>query len=195
MLYLGRSLEEAYWGFRDDHDDEPDDDKEDNDDKDDNNGVDQANCSWPPRKKRPKERLGKSSFLPARSGAASSASSSSSDLPPPSSPFAKLHPLPPFHDASPIICTFDGGLDQTIKHGFFRFADAVRRPHWVASSPSSTCPSSSCTSSTSPSPFDIHQYEHFEQVEHGDCFCILSPSDLPNFVTAGIRHVDNSDRN
>lgn len=59
---------------------------------------------------------------------------------------ATVAPLPPFHDASPIPCTYDltirhclEGLVQAKYHGFFDF-----------------------------STFDVDEYEHFEQVENGD---------------------------
>ncbi|KAL7463950.1 hypothetical protein ACHAXS_004301 [Conticribra weissflogii] len=235
MLYLGRTLEEAYWGFRDEDEDDQE-EEEDEDEQQDEQQDEQkdelyrANCSWPPQKR--SNRSNNRSEQPFSASASSSSSGSSGDesAPPSASPFAELHPLPPFHDASPIICTFDltpydvlCGLDKAIRHGFFRFADSVRRPVWVAASapssaiapspshsaPSSTstAPSPSHSAPSAPPPFDVRQYEHFEQVEHGDLnwivqnkllafagphsrrlltpdgFCVLSPSDLlPHFT-------------
>eukprot|EP00569_Conticribra_weissflogii_P016979 CAMPEP_0171400210 /NCGR_PEP_ID=MMETSP0880-20121228/7124_1 /TAXON_ID=67004 /ORGANISM="Thalassiosira weissflogii, Strain CCMP1336" /LENGTH=538 /DNA_ID=CAMNT_0011914505 /DNA_START=299 /DNA_END=1912 /DNA_ORIENTATION=+ len=259
MLYLGRTLEEAYWGFRAEEEDDVDVARSWN-----RRSRERAappsqgrNCSWPPEKKRPEE---EKSYSPSSSSSSLSSSGGSTrnnhqrnydsnnshrdnpistcsrihdahedntaptdtdtDAEQTLSPFAKLHPLPPFHDASPIICTFDltvydvlCGLDKARKHGFFRFADAVNHQVFIAAdddSSSSHPPSShsqSHSSPPSPSPFDVNQYEHFEQVENGDLnwiiqdkiiafagphsrklitpegFCMLTPSDyLPHFT-------------
>ncbi|EED86752.1 predicted protein, partial [Thalassiosira pseudonana CCMP1335] len=106
----------------------------------------------------------------------------------------ELHPLPPFHDASPIVCTYDlsvydclRGLDKARKFGFFN---------------------------RNPDTFNVEEYEYFEQVENGDLnwiiqnkilafagpqnqklitpegFCMLTPADyIPYFLKKNVKLV------
>lgn len=194
MLYLGRSKEEAYWGFRDNVNDEI---------------VEGKNVSLPPRWRR-RRSLGSSS-----SESKGGDSNCGEDL----VPFTRVNPLPPFHDASPIVCTYDlsvwdclCGLEKARELGFFKYTNT---PNNVPS------PSSSCNASlpqgmhaNTPDPFNVEEYEHFEQVENGDLnwivskkilafagpqnqkvitpegFCMLTPGDyIPYFLKQNVKLV------
>jgi len=71
--------------------------------------------------------------------------------PPKANNSLSIHPLKPFHDASPCICSYDltvldclRGLVKARMYGFFDFKT-----------------------------FDVQEYEHFEQVENGDLNWII----------------------
>ncbi|KAL7528927.1 hypothetical protein ACHAWF_008116 [Thalassiosira exigua] len=208
MLYLGRTAEEAYRGFR----------------------GERRGSTTPT----PPSRGDNASSPPQRRAARRSSSSNVSSSSgghrrrPDPSPFAELNPLPPFHDASPVVCTYDIsvwdcllGLEKARTFGFFKFGNA---PDLSPPAPLSV-------------DFDVDEYEHFEQVENGDLnwivsgkiaafagpqaaravtpegFCMLTPADyIPyfrsrnvglvvrlnkrcyderDFVRAGMRHVEH----
>ena len=195
MIYLGKTLEEAYFGFREEHAEA----------SLRRGGVPEPpsrNCSLPPQSKRIRG----------------------------DGPFAKLHPLPPFHDASPIVCTYDltcydvlSGLDKSMKLGFFRYDNAPRPPP----TPAENDPSISSAADNddmsrfhavkrrpNPRTFNADEYEYFEQVENGDLnwivsdkilafagphmkkvvtpegFCMLTPADyIPYFLKTKVKLV------
>ena len=164
MLYLGRTLEESYFGFMEDGEDQ------DNMGNINISSVSESggsknnnNTSLPPQKKKPSS----SSFKRTASNASSSSSSSSSgesihnnssqqQRQQQPSPFANIHPLPPFHDASPIVCTYDlsvydclQGLDKARRLNFFKFDNTPPSPPPISVAPQYTKgprPSSSRTS-------------------------------------------------
>lgn len=159
-----------------------------------------------------------------------------------SSPFVQLNPLPPFHDASPIACTYDltvydclQGLDRAREFGFFKFGNAPPLPSAAAAaaqrrSVKKQRRSSDGSSSSSdaeggapqqyglgtgnPTTFNVDEYEYFEQVENGDLnwiiqnkilavagpqnqkvitpegFCMLTPQDyIPYFLKTNVKLV------
>eukprot|EP00986_Skeletonema_menzelii_P011864 scaffold6237_cov153-Skeletonema_menzelii.AAC.10 len=208
MLYMGRTLEEAYFGFQD--------------------------------------------FVEPGVGGVWKQPGDNVSLPPPpptvvggmrvASPFVQLNPLPPFHDASPIACTYDltvydclQGLDRAREFGFFKFgntppltsvAAAQRR---VKKQRRSSDGSSSSEveaeqqqqqqqqwglGTGNPTTFNVDEYEYFEQVENGDLnwilqnkilavagpqnqklitpegFCMLTPQDyIPYFLKTNVKLV------
>ena len=216
MLYLGRSLEESYFGFRQEFAVSRQQQQQDSG----SGGKKLArmgNSSLPPKvrlTRRQQQQHGQHIEQP--------------------SPFARIHPLPPFHDASPIMCTYDlsvydclQGLDRARHFGFFRFGNA---PNFGTTAATTT--SNSSTTSTrdhgsskkpkrnttwpprTPSPFNVDEYEYFEQVENGDLnwivankilafagpqatkvitpegFCMLTPGDyIPYFVKQNVKLV------
>ena len=90
------------------------------------------------------------------------------------SPFAPIHPLPPYHDASPIICTYEltvhdclAGLEKARQFGFFDFGTS-----FIPCATNNTI--ATTTAIPSPALFDINEYEHFEQVENGDLNWIIA---------------------
>jgi protein-tyrosine phosphatase len=194
MLYLGRTLEEAYYGFQDFYE------------------IGGNSSSTEEIWKQP----GENASLPPPPMSSSSSSPVRKIRQP--SPFANLHPIPPFHDASPIVCTYDltvydclCGLDKAREFGFFKFGNTptninTRRQkrskkrssagstNSGSSSESEEVSSSSSTTSSShrqqdtkhqqlqqqyglgtgtPSTFNVDEYEYFEQVENGDLNWII----------------------
>eukprot|EP00573_Skeletonema_grethae_P001380 CAMPEP_0201691210 /NCGR_PEP_ID=MMETSP0578-20130828/4430_1 /ASSEMBLY_ACC=CAM_ASM_000663 /TAXON_ID=267565 /ORGANISM="Skeletonema grethea, Strain CCMP 1804" /LENGTH=636 /DNA_ID=CAMNT_0048176369 /DNA_START=288 /DNA_END=2198 /DNA_ORIENTATION=+ len=217
MLYMGRSLEEAYYGFQDFATLE-------SEQGGGGEGVwmqqpgDNVSLPPPPSK------------VPGGKRVASS------------SPFVKLNPLPPFHDASPIACTYDltvydclQGLDRAREFGFFKFGNALPLRNTAAaaaqrrsvkkqrrSSDGSSGSSSSDVEGEpqyglgtgNPTTFNVDEYEYFEQVENGDLnwiiqnkilavagpqnqkvitpegFCMLTPQDyIPYFLKTNVKLV------
>ena len=179
MLYLGRTLEESYFGFREEFALE-------------GGGAGSemlrevegrlGNASMPPQL-RLRQSLSNSSSSSLRSSSGSSSSSSSggihhrADDSKRPSPFARLHPLPPFHDASPIVCTYDlsvydclQGLDKARQFGFFKFGNTP--PPSTKKSSTGNTDSTTIPTATkpprNPSVFNADEYEYFEQVENGD---------------------------
>eukprot|EP00577_Skeletonema_sp_RCC1716_P005916 CAMPEP_0113418648 /NCGR_PEP_ID=MMETSP0013_2-20120614/26327_1 /TAXON_ID=2843 ORGANISM="Skeletonema costatum, Strain 1716" /NCGR_SAMPLE_ID=MMETSP0013_2 /ASSEMBLY_ACC=CAM_ASM_000158 /LENGTH=625 /DNA_ID=CAMNT_0000305915 /DNA_START=239 /DNA_END=2116 /DNA_ORIENTATION=+ /assembly_acc=CAM_ASM_000158 len=210
MLYMGRSLEEAYFGFQD-FDEQ------------------RQGGGW-------KQQPGDNVSLPPP--------------PPPTSPggkrvpspFVRLNPLPPFHDASPIQCTYDltvydclQGLDRAREFGFFKFGNtppvtsvAAAQSRRVKKQRRNSDGSNGSGSSDvveggeqkwglgtgNPTTFNVDEYEYFEQVENGDLnwiiqnkilavagpqnqkvitpegFCMLTPQDyIPYFLKTNVRLV------
>ncbi|KAL3783470.1 hypothetical protein ACHAW5_011117 [Stephanodiscus triporus] len=114
------------------------------------------------------------------------------------SPFASLHPLPPYHDASPVACTYDltvrdclDGLDRARRLGLFRFGNAPPPPPMTGLRPAPGPPSKVVATTNDDDDdgggvavvggggsgrpvFDVDEYEHFEQVENGDLNWIVS---------------------
>lgn len=216
MLCLGRTLEESYFGFEPEEVSGGGEDDEDRrrrryrirNSRGGGGGWSNAamaavansddieellsNVSLPPMHKRlqqtqqPQHRR----HFPHRltnSGSGTSSSGKSASQSTTKSPFAPIHPLPPYHDASPIICTYDltvydclAGLEKARQFDFFDFGNKITTP------PSSTTTdddnnndedfnTTTATSSTTPSSlFDIHEYEHYEQVENGDLNWIIA---------------------
>lgn len=191
MLYLGRSKEEAYWGFREQNDGECE-------------GVEGKNVSLPPRWRR-RNSLGSSS------SSGSMHDNDREDL----NPFTRVNPLPPFHDASPIVCTYDlsvwdclCGLEKAMQLGFFRYSNT---PNNV---PQPSLANAALVHTNTPDPFNVEEYEYFEQVENGDLnwivskkilafagpqnqkvitpegFCMLTPADyIPYFLKQNVKLV------
>jgi len=214
---MGRSLEEAYFGFQDFETKEGGSSGE-------GGGVWQQqpgdNVSLPPP--------------PRASGGKRVASS----------PFVQLNPLPPFHDASPIACTYDltvydclQGLDKAREFGFFKFGNAPPLRSVAAAAAAQrrvkkqrrSSDGSSCSDvegephqlqqqwglgTGNPSTFNVDEYEYFEQVENGDLnwiiqnkilavagpqnqkvitpegFCMLTPQDyIPYFLKTNVKLV------
>eukprot|EP00584_Thalassiosira_punctigera_P007739 CAMPEP_0172530898 /NCGR_PEP_ID=MMETSP1067-20121228/4501_1 /TAXON_ID=265564 ORGANISM="Thalassiosira punctigera, Strain Tpunct2005C2" /NCGR_SAMPLE_ID=MMETSP1067 /ASSEMBLY_ACC=CAM_ASM_000444 /LENGTH=635 /DNA_ID=CAMNT_0013315201 /DNA_START=633 /DNA_END=2540 /DNA_ORIENTATION=- len=177
MLYLGRSLDEAYYGFKEEFGMEP------SSDGGDDGTVPLAklgNTSLPPQLRSKRSSSNGSSSSRSSGGSGGSGrrpkKDGSGDRVP--SPFARLHPLPPFHDASPIVCTYDltvhdclRGLDKARRFGFFKFGNAPPPGETVSHSPQEGDAERSRTLAKpprTPSNFDVDEYEHFEQVENGD---------------------------
>lgn len=180
MLYMGRTLEEAYYGFQDFFVESGGVWKQPGD-----------NVSLPPAPL-------PSSMLMGGGRRASS-------------PFVPLNPLPPFHDASPIVCTYDltvydclQGLDRAREFGFFKFGNTPPLPSSVAAAavqrhvkkqrrsiasdggssnnssdveggepPSSQQQQEWGLGTGNPTTFNVDEYEYFEQVENGDLNWIL----------------------
>jgi cell division cycle 14 len=96
------------------------------------------------------------------------------------SPFAPIHPLPSYHDASPVQCTYEltvydclAGLVKARQFHFFNFG--TNNPTTTSTALSAVTPSSTAaTATTTTSLFDIDEYEFFEQVENGDLNWIIS---------------------
>ncbi|KAL9187162.1 hypothetical protein ACHAXT_010882 [Thalassiosira profunda] len=206
MLYLGRSLEESYFGFREEWGLPAGSRGDDGEAMPPSNNV-----SLPPQL-----RLRRSSSNVSSSSKGSEGSGDDHQSTGPS-PFATLHPLPPFHDASPIVCTYDlsvhdclQGLDKARKLGFFKFDNA---PDAVVRKPSADEPETTWPPRT-PTTFNVEEYEHFEQVENGDLnwivadrilafagpqaartvtpegFCMLTPADyIPYFERRNVKLV------
>jgi cell division cycle 14 len=181
MLYLGRTLDEAYFGFQDFFAE----------------GVGEEDSSlW----KQPGENVS----LPPPSPAVSSRSSPGGGVGKRvASPFARLHPLPPFHDASPIVCTYDltvydclQGLDRAREFGFFKFGNtppaqsSQQQRRRVKKQRRSSVGSNNSVGSSdgegeplqqqqwglgtgNPTTFNPNEYEYFEQVENGDLNWII----------------------
>jgi len=215
MLYLGRSLEDSWFGWRENNHDQEEEEEEEGDGTSGSLASDNraGNTSLPPQS-RPKRSHKKSNNNESSSSGSGSSSihataddddddnnrlgrhrldgSGKQQVP---SPFARIHPLPPFHDASPIVCTYDlsvydclRGLDKARKFGFFKFgnaptpgSDVVVGGGAIESSSSSSATATATSSSPPPSippvgtkpprhpsDFDANEYEHFEQVENGD---------------------------
>lgn len=218
MLYLGRTLEEAYFGFQD-------------------FSGGEGNIIY----KQPGENVS----LPPPAGMTNRVAS----------PFANLHPLPPFHDASPIVCTFDltvydclRGLDRAREFGFFKFGNTpptnvavqrqqqqrIKKQKRKSSTGSDEVEGDNSGSSSegeggdslqnrkqqfglgsgNPTTFNVDEYEYFEQVENGDLnwiiqnkilavagpqaqkvitpegFCMLTPQDyIPYFLKTNVKLV------
>ena len=189
MIYLGRGLEEAYYGFQDFGLGKSDDGGEGDE------GVwnmpTSRNCSLPP----PPPRKRKAGSSTGGGG---------------SSPFGNLNPLPPFHDASPIVCTYDltvldclRGLDRAREFGFFKFWNAPSYPSTRKQqiqqqqlemveeeeeqqrmkkqrrndAQSISDPSQQYQpyglGTGNPTTFNVDEYEYFEQVENGDLNWII----------------------
>ena len=205
MLYLGRSVEEAYFGFRDETEEMEE------------VSTGRNNVSLPPRwrNKRGSLKRGSNGSL-----------EENSERDEETVPFTRVNPLPPFHDASPIVCTYDlsvhdclCGLEKARQLGFFKYSNTPNNvpPSSLPSSPSSSSnitPSFGAIQPNNPSPFNIEEYEHFEQVENGDLnwivsnkilafagpqnqkvitpegFCMLTPSDyIPYFLKQNVKLV------
>ena len=156
MMYLGRTLDESYHGFEDEEEME---EMEEGGERgrDAPRVVVGSNASLPPwsttlgeqqRRRQPPTPSGRrrrppgGSILQRQEEEEEEEQSSSSHY----SPFASLHPLPPYHDASPVECTYDlsvrdclAGLDRARRLGFFRFGNAPPPPP----PPSPALPSSS----------------------------------------------------
>jgi cell division cycle 14 len=196
MLYLGRSKEEAYWGFREQNDGQCE-------------GVEGKNVSLPPRWRR-RNSLGSSSS----NSSGSMHHSDKEDL----IPFTRVNPLPPFHDASPIVCTYDlsvwdclCGLEKARQLGFFRYNNTPNNVPPPSLANTSLPPG---VHTNSPDPFSVEEYEYFEQVENGDLnwivskkilafagpqnqkvitpegFCMLTPADyIPYFLKQNVKLV------
>jgi cell division cycle 14 len=216
MLYLGRGLEESYFGFREEFGDPSVAGGGGS-----SSGVvnpPSGNVSLPPQlrlNRAPSPCASSTSSIGSTSGVAVSneenknnnSGSGRGTL----SPFARLHPLPPFHDASPIVCTYDlsvydclRGLDKARKFGFFKFGNT----------PTNVNQGTSTASSRNPDTFNVEEYEYFEQVENGDLnwimqnkilafagpqnqklitpegFCMLTPADyIPYFLKKNVKLV------
>jgi cell division cycle 14 len=203
MLYLGRGLEEAYFGFRDDEERKVADDN-----------MQGIHVSLPPRW-RTKRMLGSGGLDSEGDGTAAYSIHNTGSSQQHSCPFARIHPLPPFHDASPIVCTYDlsvydclCGLDKARQLGFFKYGNTPNNL------PTQSCPTDTITSPNHPSPFNVDEYEYFEQVENGDLnwivqnkilafagpqshklitpegFCMLTPADyIPYFLKQNVKLV------
>lgn len=197
MLYLGRTLEEAYYGFQD-------------------FGSGSSSSSSEPLEgeiwKQPGENVSLPPPPPPKPPAARRSLGEKRVATTAASPFANLHPLPPFHDASPIVCTFDltvydclRGLDRAREFGFFKFGNAPPLPQQQQqqqqrrlkqqrskkqrrSSGGSNSSDSSDVEGQPPPPqqqqqwglgtgnpttFNVDEYEYFEQVENGDLNWII----------------------
>jgi hypothetical protein len=199
MLYLGRSLEEAYYGFQDFGGSEEQSSKG-------GGGVvwkqPGENVSLPPPPPPPRSNSGGEKRVTLASVS--------------SSPFVNLHPLPPFHDASPIVCTYDltvydclRGLDRAREFGFFKFGNTppLQQPQRRmqqqqkkhqhqqhqrmkkqrrSSGGSNSSDNSDVVEgdppqqqqqyglgSGNPTTFNVDEYEYFEQVENGDLNWII----------------------
>ncbi|KAL3816244.1 hypothetical protein ACHAXA_002190 [Cyclostephanos tholiformis] len=184
MLYLGRTLMESYNGFEEEEEVvemEVEVEVEMADGRVVGDGGRRAgrhtegagtNKSLPPWSKMPppRSKRGRGTSLPGGQQQPSRTTLM------PQSPFARLHPLPPYHDASPVACTYDlsvkdclMGLDKARRFGFFKFGDATPSPPPSSSSPSSYMMADGC-----PASFDVDEYEHFEQVENGDLNWIIA---------------------
>ena len=181
MMYLGRTLDESYHGFEDEEEMEEGGGRG----RDAPRVVVGSNASLPPwsttrgerrRRRQPPTPSGRrrrppgGSILQRQEEEEEEEQSSSSHY----SPFASLHPLPPYHDASPVECTYDlsvrdclAGLDRARRLGFFRFGNAPPPPPPLPSSPPHA-------TASPPPAFDIDEYEHFEQVENGDLNWIVA---------------------
>jgi len=212
MLYLGRSLEDSYFGFREEFY-VPSEGKGSSGK---GGGQKNGNTSLPPQLRlRNKQRSNSNDSI-------SSDDTTDGDENP--SPFARVHPLPPFHDASPIVCTYDltvydclQGLDKARQLNFFKFDNiAANQP------PSTFVASTSETDTSKPYSkpprkaisFNVEEYEYFEQVENGDLnwlvrdkilafagpqaqklitpegFCMLTPADyIPYFMKQNVKLV------
>ena len=192
MLYLGRTKEEAYHGFRQEHEMEEVCDS-----------IKGMNVSLPPRWRK-RRILGENS---------DSEDENKEDL----IPFTRVNPLPPFHDASPIVCTFDlnvfdclCGLEKARQLGFFKYNDTPNNV-FLTSSPQSI---TADIKPNTPNSFNVDEYEYFEHVENGDLnwivsnkilafagpqnkkvvtpegFCMLTPADyIPYFLKANVKLV------
>ncbi|KAL7430048.1 hypothetical protein ACHAXH_001194 [Discostella pseudostelligera] len=155
-----------------------------------------SNVSLPPQHKRLYEQLHHPQHrrhFPHRltnsgGGGGGSSSGKSASQSTTKSPFAPIHPLPPYHDASPIICTYDlsvydclAGLEKARQFAFFDFGNKITAPPGSTTAATTdddnndedldTAASSSITPS---SLFDINEYEHYEQVENGDLNWIIA---------------------
>ena len=203
MLYLGRGVEEAYFGFKEENSMD-----ETGSDSGDSHALEGRNVSLPPRWRT------KRSSLRDSNGSLEEKDDNNQD----EVPFTRVHPLPPFHDASPIVCTYDltvydclCGLEKARQLGFFQYSNT---PNNIASSPSTPSSLPSGITPNNPSPFNIEEYEYFEQVENGDLnwivsnkilafagpqnqkvitpegFCMLTPSDyIPYFRQQNVKLV------
>lgn len=191
MMYLGRTLEESYFGFREEFY-YPRNKIGNNDSSSEMMMMQErnvnGNTSLPPqlyKRHQQRRRHHQRSSSNASASSSSSSSNGSNDRGSnnrPESPFANIHPLPPFHDASPIICTYDlsvydclQGLDKARQLGFFQFGNTPPVPPSTASLRSSVYYSEtderkpySKPSRTPPTTFNVDEYEYFEQVENGD---------------------------
>ncbi|KAL7490356.1 hypothetical protein ACHAW6_016125 [Cyclotella cf. meneghiniana] len=219
MLYLGRSVDEAYYGFRD------------FDEEDDSEGsMGGRNVSLPPRC-RLNQALGSDDLggVGVTNAVTSTASNTGgslksnvhaiSDTKEELSPFAKINPLPPFHDASPIVCTYDltvydclSGLEKARQLGFFKYNNTPNNVPTHARE-DSNWPLHDMQPNH-PNTFNVEEYEYFEQVENGDLnwivqnkilafagpqsqklitpegFCMLTPADyIPYFRKQNVKLV------
>ena len=133
-------------------------------------------------------------------------------------PFTRIHPLPPFHDASPIVCTYDltvydclCGLEKALQLQFFKYNNT---PNNVSTSSLPRNSTLNDVQPNNPSAFKVEEYEYFEQVENGDLnwivsnkilafagphnqkaitpegFCMLTPADyIPYFLQENVKLV------
>jgi cell division cycle 14 len=195
MLYLGRSKDEAYYGFKEEQEEGLDE-------------IEGKNVSLPPRWRRRRSL--------ASSDSDSRGSIHDNDDKEELVPFTRVNPLPPFHDASPIVCTYDltvydclCGLEKARQLGFFKYSNT---PNNVPT-PSPDLASND-VHTNNPDPFNIEEYEYFEQVENGDLnwivsnkilafagpqnqkvitpegFCMLTPADyIPYFLKKNVKLV------
>ncbi|KAL7530452.1 hypothetical protein ACHAXR_003502, partial [Thalassiosira sp. AJA248-18] len=218
MLYLGRSLEESYFGFREEF--ALSTQQQGQQQKQQKRRQQQllGNASSPPQLRLRRSLSNGSSSSSGGSGGSSGGSSRQQNEP---SPFARIHPLPPFHDASPIICTYDlsvydclQGLDKARQLGFFKFGNAPPMASTTTGSSSTTSNTKNTKPPRNPSIFNVDEYEYFEQVENGDLnwivqnkilafagpqatkvitpegFCMLTPADyIPYFLKQNVKLV------